>query len=424
MKIKNCCLCDSKELQHFETIFNSGPANNLENEPNSVKLHSLFPLGLSQCLNCDHIQLTCPVDASSLFSTYNYKSSLSSSFRSHFDDLASSLISQASVVNGKDLKVLDIGSNDGYLLDCFKRLGWLTYGVEPASNLAEETSCNHSIIQGYFGSQVMPELKKIGKFSLITANNVFAHTRDLIDFAETVCDVLEDDGLFVFEVQYLVDMIENMYFDMIYHEHTSYHHASPLINILPKMGLYVSKIEHIETHGGSIRVYCRRKLQDIDPIVDDSVSYYLNAESKYMGASLTKTITSFCEDISRKLAEITEFIDKLNSDGYEIWGYTAPAKATTLLSGIGKEQLSFVMGIIDDSVLKQGKYIPGTDIGIFQEDVLRLAIKNAEQQARRVVVIIFAWNIADSIAKSVAQKSYVSSNTKFVKLLPIPTESC
>lgn len=424
MKIKNCCLCDSRELHHFETIFNSGPANNLENQPNSVKIHSLFPLGLSQCLNCDHIQLTCPVDASSLFSTYNYKSSLSSSFRSHFDDLASSLISQASVVNGKDLKVLDIGSNDGYLLDCFKRVGWITYGVEPASNLAEETSCNHSIIQGYFGSQVMPELKNIGKFSLITANNVFAHTRELIDFAETVCDVLEDDGLFVFEVQYLADMIENMYFDMIYHEHTSYHHASPLINILPKMGLYISKIEHIETHGGSIRVYCRRNLQDVDPIVDDSVSYYANAETNYLGASLTRKITTFCEDISRKLAEITKFIDKLHSDGYEIWGYTAPAKATTLLSGIGKEQLSFTMGIIDDSILKQGKYIPGTDIRIYKEDVLRLAIENAEQQARKVVIIIFAWNIAKSIAKTIEQKFYMSSNAKFVRLLPFPSELC
>jgi len=418
MKINSCCLCLSNDIYVLPNLFDSGLANNLEASAMADSNHDLHPLGLAICNNCDHVQLSEFIDPKILFENYKYKSSVSNFFCQHFSNLAAAL--DLSFQESKlDKKILDIGSNDGFLLDCFKKLNWDTFGVEPAKNLAIETGVNHQIFNCFFNKTFLA-LNSNRKYDLITANNVFAHTRDIGDFAETVSQILSDEGLFVFEVQYLPDLVNNCLFDMIYHEHTSYHHLTPLVKILPSYGLHVCDVEHINSHGGSIRVYCRKAALDKLFKPSQSVSLLLDSESKFIGSQLKQTILSFYYSISKSLEAASQFLIDLYNNNFTIVGYTAPAKATTLLSGLTSQATSCLDYIIDDSPLKSNQFIPGTDIKILTFKDYQANIMSSDLRAQKYAIVIFAWNIAESLVSNLRISNVFPRETKFYKLLPEP----
>lgn len=420
--ISSCALCGSTNLYEFGTLFESPLANNLFENAIESQNAEKYPLGLTECLGCGHIQLSYAIDPNMLFQTYSYKSGLSVAFRCHFEKYASH-ISQNYLRNPlkKDTSILDIGCNDGYLLDCFKDLGFdNTYGVDPASNLTEELKNRHNVYTEFFDLKVARKLHLCGKFDLITANNVFAHTRNLKGFADAVSYSLKENGIFVFEVQYFKKMIESNLFDMIYHEHTSYHHLKPLITSLPKYGLNVIDAELVDTHGGSIRVYCSKLNSDrslrLQNLLDEEDELFSSIEKT------KNTIYKFYSKINLLIRRLSEILDVHYSDGDLIWGYTAPAKATTWLASLPLKTRKKILFVIDDAPLKQSKFIPGTAIPIvsyqsvlhnnFPNDYHLDLVKFSESS----LGIIFSWNIINSLLTNLVENSIGSGDY----LVPLP----
>ncbi len=414
--ISDCALCGSTKIKLFDKLFDSPLANNLFSDQISSENAPAYPLGLAQCQECNHIQLSYAVNPDKLFSNYSYKTGFSAAFREHFKRYAEKvtlLYLQDKLKD--DCAVLDVGCNDGYLLDCFNSLGFTnTFGVDPAKNLCDELIDKHKVFNSFFDLEFAKSNKLENSFDVITANNVFAHTRNLGDFARAASYCLKDEGIFIFEVQYLKSMLENNLFDMIYHEHTSYHHLSPLLQVLPKYNLNVVDAEIVPTHGGSLRVYCSKS----EDQKSDSLSKLLLEESKLSSSSNTNS------EIKEFYGRIFDVIEKFSSEiqnhqrlGYLVWGYTAPAKATTWLASLPQEIRQSIDFVIDDSPLKQGMFIPGTRIPIYSSSYVQTKLNiSLELFANKSLGIIFSWNILDSLLEKLSQQNIGSG----MYLAPLP----
>ena len=313
------------------------------------------------------------------------------------------------------MHILDVGCNDGYLLDAFNSIGFLnTFGVEPAKNLYLELLGRHKAFNSFFDLEFAQENELQDSFDVITANNVFAHTRNLSGFAKAASYCLKDSGVFVFEVQYLQSLLEDNLFDMIYHEHTSYHHLLPLVNVLPKYNLNVIDVEKVPTHGGSLRVFCSKTETKKSQLLLD----LLSSETSLSTVDKTKLeINKFYERVISVIDSFSSEINKLQQNGTLIWGYTAPAKATTWLASLDPKLRENIQFVIDDSPLKQGMFIPGTTIPIyssrFVEQELDFDVKKFKTNS---IGIIFSWNILDSLLTKLGNENIGSG--KYIVPLP------
>ena len=414
--ISDCALCGSTDITFFGTLFDSPLANNLFSNQLDSENATKYPLGLAQCQECNHIQLSFAVKPDKLFSNYSYKTGFSTAFRDHFRRYAEGVSTSYLARKSKeDFSILDVGCNDGFLLDCFKSLGFTnTFGVDPAKNLCDELTEKHQVFNSFFDIEFAKNNKLENTFDVITANNVFAHTRNLGSFATAASYCLKDDGVFIFEVQYLKSLLQNNLFDMIYHEHTSYHHLSPLLKVLPKYNLNVVDAEIVSTHGGSLRVYCSKSENN----KSKSLSNLLLDESNLFSLSDTRAeIEKFYDRISDVIEKFSSEIQNYQKNGYLIWGYTAPAKATTWLASLPPQIRQNINFVIDDSPLKQGMFIPGTNIPIFSSDHVQNKLTiNSEAFAKHSLGIIFSWNILNSLLKKLGQQHIGSG----MYLVPLP----
>ena len=205
--------------------------------------------------------------------------------------------------------------------------------MEPAKNLCLELAEKHKVFNSFFDLEFAKNNNLENSFDIITANNVFAHTRNLGSFANAASYCLKDDGVFIFEVQYLKSLLQNNLFDMIYHEHTSYHHLAPLIKVLPKYNLEVFDAEIVATHGGSLRVYCSKS----NKVQSESLLNLLANESELSSPLETSAeINSFYQRIQEVIAKFSSEIQRFQSSGHLIWGYCT-AKATTWLASLSPE---------------------------------------------------------------------------------------
>ncbi|MES2216183.1 MAG: NAD-dependent epimerase/dehydratase family protein [Patescibacteria group bacterium] len=375
-----CRACGSKNLKDVITLGLSPLANNLLGSKDEKT--ELFPLEMKYCADCHNCQLSYTVPAEKLFSHYLYVSSTSKSFREHFEKAADKYIKDFKLTN-KDL-VVDIGSNDGIALKPLMEKGIRVLGVEPAKNISDLANKNGiETLHDYFNAAVADRiLKEKGKASIVTASNVFAHSDFLKDITKNAFKILKDDGQFIVEVQYLFDTLNDLTFDNIYHEHVNYWSVTSIANFFSKLGFTVSKVEHIDTHGGSIRVYATRNGK-----VDKSVGEFLQKE-KSSGLMVHDTYLEFAKKIENlKTAVVQNFI-KLKQEFPLIAGYGSPAKATTALNYFGIDN-SFIDYIIEDNELKNGKFVPGVNIPIRNKDH---AYKNLPQ-----IIIVMAWNFFDVI---------------------------
>lgn len=422
MIITNCCLCNSRSLRHYSPITYSPPANNLAENVEISFSNYKYPLNLVLCNDCSHVQLGCKVDPKILFSQYAYETGISSAFHGHFSRYAAD-ISSLFVTEPTTLRVLDIGSNDGTLLDKFKSLGWTTYGIEPATNLASKTSTSHHIFNNFITPELASSILQIvGKFDLITANNVFAHSRDLNAFVDSVLLLLNENGLFSLEVQYLADLLDYNYFDMIYHEHTSYHHIAPLFSFFRSKGLSIVKVDHVNTHGGSIRIVCALESSPYSAITLTNIHNLFPQELQLSPQELPKRLDMFTSNVISTYSLLSNFIIEYANSGYTIIGYTAPAKATTLISGLTSQAQSLITAVIDDAPFKHSKYIPCTSIKVFNTADLSEPQSPIRQklQNKPLLVIIFAWNIAESIQEKVIKSFPWCDNILLSVPLPCP----
>jgi SAM-dependent methyltransferase len=362
-----------------------------------------YPLQIFHCPDCGLIQLLDIVDRKELFDDYAFLTATADTSLVHFDEYAEELTKRIAL-NTTDL-VVDIGSNDGTLLNAFKQRSASVLGIEPAHNVANiATKSGIPTLNEYFGPKTVEKIGN-GKARIVTANNVVSHVGDLNGFIESVGRLLEPKGIFAFEVPWVVDVLRHYNFDIVYHEHLSYFGFKPLSMVLENHGLVLIDLEYFpQIHGGSLRglaahsgAYSKHQ---------ETLNQVFHEEDNGADFDALEQFSRRVKDIRLKL---TELLRTLKKDGNRIVGYGAPAKATILLNycSIDRSILDFVT---DTTPLKQGRFIPGVRIPIVAPEEFR---KNVPDFA-----LLLAWNYKDEIIAK--EREYLESGGKFIIPFPEP----
>ena len=376
-----CRSCGNEKLKRVISLGYQPLANNLLDKKNEST--ELYPLEVNYCEKCHNCQLSISVDPKKMFSNYLYTSSTSKIFRNHFINAAKQYVKEFKL-KPKTSYIIDIGSNDGVALKPFKDLRFKNIlGIEPAKNLSKLANKNN--IKTFNGFLEKKNLKKIKKNAdLILASNVFAHSDNLKEMAECMIKLLKKDGTIVIEVQYLLNTLKDLTFDNIYHEHYNYWSLTSLINFFKQFNLTIFKAQRINTHGGSIRIYLKKKKIKIEKSVKSLVK-----EEEDFGIKKFSTYQKFSNQIYNIRKNVINNLMRLKKNNDQIIGYGAPAKATTALNFYGvTNQIDF---IIEDNKLKHGKFVPGVKIPIFSKAKLK---KKASK------ILVLAWNFYDDIKKN------------------------
>lgn len=378
----NCRCCDSRNLKRIISLGYQPLANNLLNSSNDKD--EVFPLEVNYCQDCYNCQLSYTVEAEKLFSHYLYLSSTGLSFVNHFKDAAKSYIKQFNL--NKDYShIIDIGSNDGIALKPFKDLGFKNIlGIEPAKNLAKiANNSGIKTVQGFLNKDLIRKINE--RADLILASNVFAHVDDIKSMSDCFFSLLKKDGIIIIEVQYLLNTLLDCTFDNIYHEHVNYWSVLSLNNFFNKQDAKLFKVEKINTHGGSIRVFVTK---DKNKKTDISVEDFINKE-KELGLDKFKIYEQFSKKVAQIKNNVNRNITNLKSNKQTIVGYGSPAKATTALNfyNISKE----IEFIIEDNFLKQEKFLPGVKIPIKSKKFLK---------QKPDYLLVLAWNFFEDIKKN------------------------
>ncbi len=381
-------------------------ANAFVSESEKGTPQPVFPLDLHLCLQCGHLQLLEVVAPEILFRDYVYVSGTSPVFIQHFREYAEQAIRIAGLQPGDS--VIDIGSNDGTLLRFFQEKGMRVLGIDPARKIAGEAARKGiPTLQEFFTPALAERLRREGwQPAVITANNVFAHADDLTGIAEGVRRLLRTDGAFLFEVSYLLDVFQKGLFDMIYHEHLSYHAVKPLVLFFQRNGLRLTDVFRVESHGGSLRGVVRTEASGsaVQPSVRQRI-----AEEETAGLFRPEAYQEFSRKISERGEALKRLLLKLKGEGKRIVGFGAPAKATTFLYHFGLDP-DLLEAIIDDSPWKQGLYSPGPHIPVVPAGGL------ADPAQKPDYCLILAWNFADSIIRK--HEAFRKGGGHFIVPLP------
>lgn len=334
---------------------------------------------------------------------YSYTSSNSEFSRNHWRNFAREVDEKIKLPKGS--KVVEIGSNDGFLTKEFKNMGHQVLGVDPspyvanlASKLGVETYCD------FFGSKVGEDIKeKVGEADLIVANNVFNHANDVEDFTIGVTNLLKNNGVFVYEVPYWYNTIRDKKFDQIYHEHVTYFTVKFSYELLRKYGLEIVDVQVVDYHGGSLRVFAR-KSKETSPqtLVDDMIK-----KEEDFGLFDENTYKEFMRNLRQQRNNFLKEVCEIKLRGHPIVGVGAAAKGNTLLT-FYKLDNSMLDYITDSSEHKQGKYTPLTRIPITGDEIFA--------EYNEVYALILAWNISDAIKENLKK---INSRIKFLECKPI-----
>lgn len=399
-----CRLCSSADLEKVLALGATPLANAFVRREALSKAQPTYPLDVYLCKGCAHAQLLDVVDPAVLYKDYVYVSGTSPVFVRHFEDYAGYVVDRfAPPANGL---VVEIGSNDGTLLRCFKQRGLRVLGVDPAEEIARNAIASGiDGMVGFFTPQLAREIRRDrGPADVIVANNVMAHIDDLAGVMEGVRHLLAPDGIFVFEVSYLRDVVEKTLFDTIYHEHLDYHTVQPLVGFFRRCGLELIHAMQVDTHGGSLRGVVQ--VAGASRRVEPSVAAFIEGE-RQVQLDRPEAFRRFARQIEGIRAELLGLLRRLKQEGKRIAGFGAPAKMTTLMYCLGFEP-GMVDFIVDDSPLKQGLYSPGMHIPVVAAQEL--------YDRRPDYVVILAWNFAQAIAQKHA--AFREGGGRFI--VPIP----
>ncbi len=400
-----CLICGSKELTNYLSLGNAAPANSYLTKPQLKQTEFKAPLKVYFCHNCHLAQLLHIVDRAYIYRHYDYFSSTSPMLVRHFEEYAGEVFKRFPQ-QSKQLTI-DIGSNDGVLLKPFKKLGARVLGIDPAENIAKIANSNGiETIADFFSRKKVPELiKKYGKAGIITSNNTLAHTDALHDIFQGVKELLDNNGIFVFEVQYLADLLAHNEFDNTYHEHICFHAVSPLLYLLKMHSMKMIEVIHTDTHGGGIIVFAAHSSSPFP--IDKSVGNFLENE-KMLGLNKLAAYKKFAARPPLVKKKLTKMLLDLKKKGKKVTAYGASAKATTLLQycNIGADVIDY---ITDSAPSKIGKFTPGTHIPILPEDTLKKRTPD--------YILITAWNYAKHIMEK-KEPWFKEAGGKFI--IPIP----
>ena len=345
-----------------------------------------YPLHVYVCDNCFLVQLEEYESAENIFSHYAYFSSYSDSWLKHSEDYCKKMTSRVGL--NENSFVVEVASNDGYLLQYFVQQGVPVLGIEPAANVAKvAVEKGVPTLVRFFGTELAKELATERRCAdLVLGNNVLAQVPDLNDFVEGLKILLKPEGVLTLEFPHLLKLIELNEFDTIYHEHFSYFSMLTTIRIMEAHGLRVFDVDELKSHGGSLRVYaCRSecKLHALQP----SVAKVL-ADERKAGLASPEGYESFARQVRDTKFALVEFLLEAAKEGKSVAGYGAPGKSATLLHycGVGKD---FIEYTVDRSPYKQGRFLPGNHIPICHPDRIR--------ETQPDYVVILPWNLKDEI---------------------------
>lgn len=400
--LKNCLICHNKDLLIFLKLGPTPAPNAFLAAEQINAAEKYYPLDVCFCPECGMVQLAHIVNAEVMFKDYVYIPSTSKTTDDHFSGLAQYAIQKAPL-GATDL-VVDVGSNDGFLLKKFLKSGIKVLGIDPAENLAKiATAEGIETINTYFTQASAEKIaREKGKAKVILGTNVFAHVPDPHDFLEGAKTLLANDGLLIVEFPYLVDLMDKVEFDTIYQEHLSYFGLSPIAKLVQQHNMGLVDATRFPVHGGSLRVTISRKPAPIGA----GAQALLDMESS-RGFLKPETYQLFSQKVEKIRHDLTHLLWELKSQGKRIVGYGAPAKGNVMLNycRIGSETLDY---IVDSISYKQGKYTPGTHIPIYPESKL--------QEDRPDYALLLAWNFADEIIKK--QDGFKKAGGQFILSVP------
>ena len=402
--LTNCRLCSGEFFQKTLRLKSTPPANELYKSKNEARAAEKFPLEVVMCQKCRHVQLKQIVSPKRLFDDYVYKSGTSRFFNDHFDKLASTLVAEFKVDN----YVLEVGSNDGILLASLAKRGIKNIGIEPSSFLAKECVNNNlNVYNSYLDSKVVAEIiQSHGHASIVLGNNVFAHIDDMRTAFKNVFDLLGNSGVFIFEVAHFKYILMDGLFDTIYHEHMSYHTAIALEKFALETGFKLFRIEEIPSHGGSLRFYLSK---DKDQLIDQSVEKIINEEVN-LGLNEVEVLSLIEEKINNTKLATDIMLKEIGVTPNEVFvGYGAPAKVVTFLAQMDMEDMDLI-GVIEDNIDKQSKYLPGSGFAINSLEEIQISIVKNGSKELCINFLIFPWNLKSEIIEKLGKWAPKNSN--------------
>lgn len=345
-----------------------------------------YPLHVYVCDQCFLVQLDEYESRENIFSDYPYFSSYSDSWLKHCESYCDKMMKGLGL--GEDSFVVEVASNDGYLLQYFVRGNVPVLGIEPAANVAKvAVEKGIPTLVRFFGAKLAAELAAEGRCAdLVLGNNILAQVPDINDFVEGLKILLKPHGVLTLEFPHLLRLMERNEFDTIYHEHFSYFSMLTTARILEAHGLKMIDVEELSTHGGSLRVYACRA-EDVAHGTQRRVGDLI-AQEKKAGLDSPSGYESFAQQVKETKLALVEFLITAARQGKSVAGYGAPGKSATLLHycGIGKDLIQFT---VDRSPYKQGRFLPGSHIPIYHPDRIR--------EAKPDYIMILPWNLKDEI---------------------------
>lgn len=404
--MKHCCRFCSTKLEHTFVDLGMSPLCESYLTPEQLnQMEPFYPLHVYVCDRCFLVQLQQYVSPKEIFSEYAYFSSYSDTWLQHAKNYTEKMIQRLGLHSSS--QVVEIASNDGYLLQYFVSLGIPVLGIEPAANVADvATKKGIPTVVKFFGQKTANELVTQGKQAdLIVGNNVLAHVPELNDFVKGIKTLLKPEGVITIEFPHLMRLMAENQFDTIYHEHFCYFSFITVEKVFAAHGLRIFDVEELLTHGGSLRIYASH-IEDISKPSTQQVKE-LKAREEAAGFSNLEYYFSFSNKVEETKFKLLEFLIAAKRQGKSIAGYGAPGKGNTLLNYCGIRG-DFIDYTVDRNPYKQGKLLPGTHIPIFHPDKIK--------ETKPDYLLILPWNLKNEI---MSQMSYVRDwGGQFI--VPIP----
>jgi SAM-dependent methyltransferase len=402
--IQGCRSCGSRKLSVFLSLGNLPLSDGLLRADQLQSQEPRYPLDVAFCEDCSLVQIMHTVPPQELFGAdYPYLSSFTDTVVRNAATNVAARLKERALDHGS--LVIEVASNDGYLLQHYRAAGVPVLGIDPAPTAAAAARARGvETLEDFFGRDLAERLAATGRQAdVLHANNVLAHVADTNGFVGGIAAVLKPDGVAVIEVPYVRELIRNVEYDTIYHQHLCYFSVTAVHNLFRRHGLFLNRVEHLPIHGGSLRLFAERTDRP-----EAVVRELLDAERD---EGITEF--GFYRDFSRKVARLRErlreLIGDLRAGGATIAGYGAAAKGTILLNhaGLGSDVIDFV---VDRNTFKQGKWVPGVRLPILPPDAI------LERQPD--FVLILPWNFKDEILAQ--QADYLRSGGRFIVPVPEP----
>jgi methylation protein EvaC len=399
-----CRLCESRNLVRF-LEFGDVPLAGAFLRPEEIAAERFYPLGIDFCETCTLVQVSDVIPKEVLFKNYFYFSSAIRTLVEHFETFAGEMAERFAL--GLGSLVVELGCNDGVFLRPLHALGMRCVGVDPATNVVNTIrDPGITVLNDFFSAAVAEHVRAAyGLADAVVSSFSFAHIDDMVDVMQGIKTLLKPAGVFVFEVYYLGIVLEELQYDMMYHEHMSYYSLASLVRFLERFGMEIFEVRRLPLRAGTIRYYARNiggRKEPVSPSVTELREY-----ERARGFDTVKTYLTYADRVAKTRTDLMELLGRLKQEGRRIIGYGASGRATTIMAfcGIGASHLDFV---VDDAPAKHGFYTPGS----------HLAIRPwaAAEEARPDYALLFAWSFADEVKRR--RIDYLRLGGQFIVPLP------